>query len=354
MTDLADRLAPLASELARLETTVPTDLAAFKLNENIVDLGEGEHAPLRGPLPPRGPATGLIAVGGETVARWGSPERPDVVFSVTKAALGTVAGLAIGDGLIGDLDAPVAATIADDAFAGPRNGVITWRQLLGLTSEWSGTLWGIPDSVDWHRAVPKRADAPPKGSYRALQAPGAHWEFNDVRVNVLALALTKLYGRSLDAVFRERILAPIGSEHPAIWNGFDDAVTAINGVPVPVVSGGAHWGGGLVLSTLDLGRLAQLYLKRGLWRGQRLLPDAWFDALREATPHNPAFGLMWWTNRSGALPFLSPEAIWASGIANFVVIDPARDLVVILRWYDVPRRDDILARIAAVVDGISP
>lgn len=347
---LAVRLAPVVAELGDFEPPLPVDLAAFKLNENIVELKEGPHAALQGPLPPRGPATGLVAVGGTTLVSWGTPARADVAFSMTKAALGTLAGVALGDGLIGDLDAPVRDLLPVTEFEGPHNGRVTWRHLLDLTSEWSGTLWGIPDSIDWHRAVPKRPDAPPKGSHRDLQAPGTYWEFNDVRVNLLALALTRLFGNDLGEVFATRVLRPIGGGDGFVWNGFDGADIDIGGRKVHVVSGGGHWGGGLVISTDDLARFAALQLWRGVWEGQRLIPDRWFDLLREASPHNLSFGLMWWVNRSGQLPFLSKETIWASGIGNFLVIDPARDLTVILRWYDVPRRDDILRRITGVVD----
>ncbi|CAO3430182.1 serine hydrolase domain-containing protein [Azospirillum endophyticum] len=345
-----DRLTALAAEFAEWETTVPVDLHAFKLRENLTELGEGDFAAIRGPLPPRGPATGVIAVAGETLAAWGIPEKPDVAFSVTKAALGTLAGLALADGRIASLDEPVGDRAPVAEFSGSHNSRVTWRHLLTLTSEWSGSLWGIPDRIDWHRAVPKRPDAPPKGSPRDLAEPGGHWEFNDVRVNALALALTVLFRNDLETVFRHRILAPIGGGPGFAWNGFDGATVELDGRAVPVVTGGGHWGGGLVVSTDDLARFATLQLRRGVHGDARILPDAWFDALRVATPHNPSFGLMWWNNRAGAIPTLSPEAIWASGIANFVAIDPAHDLVVALRWYDVPRRDTILARITSALE----
>ncbi|MBB6255320.1 serine hydrolase domain-containing protein [Nitrospirillum iridis] len=348
------RLDGVIDQVRGWETPIPSDLAAFKLHENAVEYQEGPHAPLVGPLPPRGPATGLVIQRGRVVGQWGTPDRPDVAFSVTKTALSVVAGLAVADGLIDDLDRPVAERVALDAFATDWNRGITWRHLLTLTSEWSGSLWGIPDSIDWHRTVPKRPDDPPKGTWRVRQSPGSHWEFNDVRVNVLALALTRLVGEDLGDVLRRRVLDPLGAVDPWSWHGYTGSGIVIGDRSVPVVAGGGHWGGGLQISARDLGKLGQLHLARGRWNGDALLPDSWFDSIREATPQRPDFGLMWWTNRRGTIPALSEQAIWGSGIANLIVVEPAHDAVIVLRWYDVSRRDEILARILGALDGAAP
>ena len=339
----------LARDFARIETRVPVDLLAFKFQENSVEYAEGDCAAIIGPLPDRGPATGLVLHRGRIAAQWGMPARQDIAFSVTKGALSLLAGLALDRGLIPALDAPVSQTVATPEFASGANAAITWRQLMTLTSEWQGRLWGIPDSIDFHRTVPKRPDDPPKGSPRERRAPGAHWEFNDVRVNVLALALTHAWGEGLEDVLAREVMAPLDAAGGWRWHGYDGAQAVIDGRAVPVVSGGAHWGGGMIASSHDLARLGLLYARRGLWGGRRIAPALWFDALRQPTPLKPEFGLMWWNNGTGLIPALSPQAIWSSGIANLLVVDPAHDLVVVLRWYDVPQRDEMLARIVAAL-----
>ncbi|MBH1973516.1 MAG: serine hydrolase [Rhodobacteraceae bacterium] len=339
--------AGLGAVIAGWETKVPIDIKSFKLHENTVEYAEGDCARIIGPMPDRGPATGMILHRGEIVAQWGTPARRDVAFSVTKGCLSMLAGMALDRGLIPALDAPVSASVTAPEF-GSANATITWRQLMTLTSEWQGSLWGIPDSIDFHRTVPKPASGPAKGSPRDRRAPGTLWEFNDVRVNVLALALTLAWGESLDEVLRREVMTPIGATPDWIWHGYDNAEIQIAGKAVPVVSGGAHWGGGLIASTYDLARLGLLYARRGDW-GKALVSPLWFDALRAPTPLKPEFGLMWWNNGGQLIPPLSRQAIWSSGIANFLCVDPARDLVVVLRWYDVLRRDEILARIVAAL-----
>ena len=76
----------------------------------------------------------------------------------------------------------------DDGFASPHNRAITWRHLLQQTSEWQGTLWDKPDSVDHNRQVGLGNDNSRKGRCGRWNAPGTRFEYNDVRVNLLAFA----------------------------------------------------------------------------------------------------------------------------------------------------------------------
>ncbi|WP_244600728.1 serine hydrolase [Agrobacterium sp. LAD9] len=345
------RLEPVIEELSQWETPLPIDLAAFKLDENLIEYEEGEHGRLSGPMSSRGSATGLIVHRGEIAGYWGAPDRSDTAFSVTKGALSVLTGLALSQGRIGGLDDAVHRSVDIEAFSEGRNSAITWRHLLTMTSEWRGSLWGIPDSIDWNRAVPRRPDAPKKGTPRQTFEPGAYWEFNDVRVNVLALALTALFRENLEEVFRREIMNPIGASDGWRWHGYETSHIDIDGRTVPVVAGGGHWGGGLVVPAFDLARLALLHVHRGDWNGRTILPGEWFEQIAVPCPLNPAYGLMWWTNAGGTIPALSRHAIWGSGISNLVVADRGKDLVVVLRWYDVARRDEILARIAGALQG---
>lgn len=67
----------------------------------------------------------------------------------------TLAGIAVMRGLIRAIDDPVRGHSLDGAFESPQNRSITWRHLLEQTSEWQGTLWGKPDTIDHNRDVGK-------------------------------------------------------------------------------------------------------------------------------------------------------------------------------------------------------
>jgi CubicO group peptidase (beta-lactamase class C family) len=343
--DLSDALAFARDS----ETRMPRDLAAF-LREHNRD--EGVHGAITGPLLPRGDSTGVVLRRGECIARWGAPEQPGVCFSLTKCFVSALAGVAVADGLIG-LDDRVAASVPGPWFTGAHNGAITWRHLLQLTSEWRGTLFGKPDAVDWHRVAGGAAPAgtPRKGSARVLQAPGTHWEYNDVRMNALVLALTHVLARALPEVLKARVMDPIGASDEWSWHGYDDAFVKVGDRVLPSVAAGAHWGGGVFASAFDLARLGELYRRRGEWNGRAVLPVSWVDACISPGDVNRSYGMLWWLNEEGAFEGLPRGSFWGGGLGGHLLwIDPAHELVVVTRWIEQERRVPLLRRIVAAID----
>ena len=114
-----------------------------------------------GPFKPRGGTNGILLKGGRIVGRWGDPGRVDMTFSIAKSYIAVLAGIALGDSLIPDIDARVAETVPGDYFASPHNSAITWRHLLSQTSEWEGTLWDKPE-LSYRRG---RSRPAPRGSF---------------------------------------------------------------------------------------------------------------------------------------------------------------------------------------------
>lgn len=310
----------------------------------------GEEPPwdtVLGEVRPRGGAGGLVIRGGRIAAEWGDPDRVDMTFSIAKSYLAVLAGIAVDRGLIRSIDDPVRDTSLDDGFASPQNRTITWRHLLQQTSEWEGTLFDKPDLVDRNRHVGAGTGAKPKGSHRDLQPPGTYWEYNDVRVNRLALSLLHVFRRPLPEVLRETVMDPIGASPTWEWRGYRNSTVTIDGRPIESVSGGGHWGGGMFISARDHARFGTLILRRGVWAGRRLLSDSWIEALTDPCPLKPGYGLLWWLNTDRAQYPAAPEtSVFAVGMGtNLIWIDPALDLVVVARWVAKDRVDDLIGRI---------
>ena len=335
------KIAAAAAYAAEHETPWPRDLA-------IPIAGDFGEAPpwneTLGPVRPRGGPNGVILRGGRLVASWGDPRRIDMTFSVAKSYLAILAGLAWDRGMIGGLDEPVRKTVDDGGFDPPHNDAITWRHLLQQTSEWEGTLWDKPDLVDRNRSVGGRPTAGPKGTHRDLRRPGEFWEYNDVRVNRLALALLRLWRRPLPEVFRELVMEPIGASPGWEWHGYRNSHVEIDGRRMQSVSGGSHWGGGVFIHAFDQARIGLLLLRGGVWQGRRILSENAIAAMREPCPLYPQYGALWWLNTEKKLYPSAPETgFYARGAGgNLTWIEPGLDIVAVLRWIDPAAADGFM------------
>ena len=300
-----------------------------------------------GPVRPRGKASGLIVKNGYIVAEWGDPSRVDMTFSVTKSYLSTVAGLAVDQRLISSIDQPVKQMVWDQTFEGPHNEKITWWHLLNQTSDWSGCLF---DFCDW-------ADRPPKDGNiedwkrRPLLEPGTHFEYNDVRVNLLAYSLLQVWRTPLPQVLKERIMDPIGASSTWRWYGYENSFVNIDGLMVQSVSGGGHFGGGLFINSYDHARFGLLFCRNGKWKNRELISPSWIAAARQPSSVNPSYGLMWWTNAENEFKGLSPKIYYADGYGgNYIIVDDEHDLVIVTRWLDTSRLDEFVRLVVSSID----
>ena len=316
---------------------------------------------LRGPVHARGPLSGVALQHGLEVAAWGEPERADLTFSVAKTFLALLAGVAHGRGLLPDVDEPVIERVRGIGFEAPHNRSITWAQLLEQTSEWEGTCLGVPDTVDRYRHVshdPRPASGR-KGDARPLQAPGTYWEYNDVRINQLSLALLHLFGEPLPEVFRDALMRPLGASDDWRWAGYDDAWVELPASAgraarrVQSVPGGTHWGGGVSISARDQARIGQLLLNGGRHGDAQLLPAHWVTRMRQPCALAPFYGWLMWLNRDGkTFPGASPDSSFMVGAGgHYVWIEPEHDAVVVVRWLDPEHAPAFIGQVSEVLAG---
>ena len=291
-----------------------------------------------GPLHVRGGVSGVVWQRGAEIAAFGEPERADQTFSVAKTYLALLAGVAQQRGLLPDVDAAIVKALPGIGFDSPHNQPITWRHLLEQTSEWEGTLFGLPDTVDRWRAVAHNPVAPAgrKGDARPLQPPGNYWEYNDVRINQLSLALLHLFKKPLTEVFETSIRAPLGCTDTFAWEPYDNAWVTVDGQRLPSVPGGTHWGGGVRTSARDMARIGQLLLDDGVHASQRLLPEAWVAAMCKPCAIAPFYGWLVWRNLDAkAWPGASADSVFMLGAGGHTVwVEPALAVVAVVRWLD--------------------
>jgi CubicO group peptidase (beta-lactamase class C family) len=289
------------------------------------------HNAIIGKTAPRGSLNGLIVRGGRIVAEWGDTSRVDMTFSVTKSFLSTVVGLAWQRGLIGDVHDRVHPYVPDTGlFDAAHNQPITWDHLLRQTSDWQGTLWDKPDWAD--RPEGERPSDYPN---RKLSDPGGRYKYNDVRVNVLALAALHVWRRPLPEVLRVEVMDPIGASNTWRWYGYENSWIELDGQRMQSVSGGGHWGGGMFISARDMARFGLLFLRNGRWGEREIVSPKWIAMARTPGSANPEYGYMNWFLNTGRKPLPSaPESsvTFRGNGQNIIYIDWENDLVVVVRW----------------------
>ncbi len=321
-----------------------------------------------GPFKPRGEPTGVILRGGYVVASWGEPDRVDMTHSVTKSFLSVTLGLAYDRRLFSSVrdtvwrsQAPTYALRLSapsepgamyghpmflDPWGTPHNRSITWDDLLRQTSDWEGTLWGKPEWAD------RPAQNAAEWTTRARKQPGTAYEYNDVRVNVLALAATNLWRRPLPEVLQEHVMGPIGASRTWRWHGYDNAWITLDGRAVQVVSGGGHWGGGMFINAWDMARFGLLTQRRGVWGEQRILSEDWVKLSLTPTVPEPTYGYMNWflnTDRKW-MPSAPPSAFGHVGNGtNLVFVAPEQDLVIVVRWIENNAINEFLGKVLGAI-----
>ena len=330
------------------ESKAPRDLEA---NHALTWGSEPFDEPL-GPYRDRGPQTGLIIKDGYIVAEWGEIHRVDMTFSVAKSFLSSTVGLAFDKGLIRDVHDPVRDYFApivlppgdgepgdeEDGVGAPRtrtlfesehNRKITWNHLLRQTSDWEGTLWGKPDWAD------RPGDDVSANRYRDHNEPGTVYKYNDVRVNLLALAALQVWRRPLPQVLKESLMDPIGASTSWRWHGYRNSWVTLDGVRMNSVSGGGHWGGGMQLSALDQARFGYLTLNKGRWNGRQVLSEKWLAMAETPTQANTGYGFMnFFLNTDRESIPAAPESAFSHRGAgtNLIYVDRENNLLVVARW----------------------
>jgi CubicO group peptidase (beta-lactamase class C family) len=301
-----------------------------------------------GPTKKRGGPAGMILKNGHIIAVWGDTKRVDMTFSVTKSFLSTMAGLAFDNGLIANTNDKVRQYIWDGTFDGNHNSKVNWEQLLQQNSAWTGSIWG---GKDWADRPPKKGDID-DWKFEEPKEPGTFMEYNDVRVNVLAYALTHVWRKPMPLVLKENIMDKIGASTTWRWYGYDHAWTEVDGIKMKSVTGGGHSGAGLFINTEDMARFGLLFLNNGKWKQDRLISEDWIKKAVAPSETNVNYGYMWWLNKKGERHWegLSETIFYAAGFGgNFIVIDKENDMVVVTRWLEPNKIGEFMNKVNAAL-----
>ena len=219
-------------------------------------------------------------------------------FSVAKAFVSTLVGIAIDRGLIHSVDDPVTRYLPELARRDPRFERITVGDLLRMSS---GLRYveGAPPHDDERTYMDPDLRRAALESTLIVEDPGHHWLYNNYNPLLLGMILERVSGGSVTALLQTALWNPVGMEFGGSWSldsrasGFEKMESGINA------------------RAIDFAKLGELYLHHGTWRGQRVVSEKWIQSATQPWPapagyygdgtfFNAAghyFGYFWWGDR---------------------------------------------------------
>jgi CubicO group peptidase (beta-lactamase class C family) len=217
-------------------------------------------------------------------------ESPRMLFSLSKSFTSTAVGMAAAEGLL-SVEDPVLSFFPRKAPKSPPPNLAAMRvrHLLSMNTgheeDTTNRVMRTRDPVKAFLELPVERE------------PGTRFVYNSGASFMLSAIVQELTGRRVSDYLGPRLFKKLGIEG-ARWERH----------PCGIDFGG--WG--LSLRLEDIARFGQLYLQKGLWKGERILPEAWIDRASsrqsDNSGGNPApvsdwqqgYGYQFWRCRHGA------------------------------------------------------
>jgi CubicO group peptidase (beta-lactamase class C family) len=275
--------------------------------------------------------------------RWGTP-LGTVAFdattlhdlrSVSKSIVGLLYGIALAEGKVPALDAPVLASFPEyqDLASDERRRAIRMVHVLTMTMglEWNEDLpytdprnseIAMEASRDRYRYILERPITAP---------PGQGWRYSGGATALLGHLIAKGTGMPLLDYAKAKLFGPMDIAAVEWTNGFNGEASAASG---------------LRMRPADLASMGQLVMQRGRWGDRQVVPSDWMTAA--LTPRITAwegmqYGYHWYvpTRRDGSPAFMG---IGLGG--QRLVVVPSQELVYVIFMGNYTRADQVQRTIA--------
>lgn len=236
-----------------------------------------------------------------------------LIWSSTKQVLGILAGIALDQGVVSSLDAPLSELLPEEVANHPEKATITFRQLItmysgidfnndGINGQTDEILRQIPENLtSFILSLPMKDD------------PGTVFHYNDGDPQLVASIIQRANGIPTDQ-WADDVLFSKLNVHNYHWVRYKD---------------GATLGGfGLETTPRELGKIALCVANGGRASNRQVVPESWIREMTtvriEDTLTGYSFGYYWWLDPVRGIQFM-----WGHG-GQFAFIVPSKSLVVVM------------------------
>ena len=257
---------------------------------------------------------------GVLVAEWyedgRGPDSYGASWSMAKSFTSALVGIAIEEGAIAGVDVPLVEYYPQ--WQGSPRDQIRIEDVLRMAS---GLMWDEiyqidnANNSDVVKLVFTTESPLDYVLSKPLESPpGTVFEYSSGDTLLLSGVLAKATGMRAGDYAQERLLTRLGIETAEWWR-------AKTGETLTYCC--------LDMTSRDFARFGLLYLRRGVWEGEQVVPAAWVDASLTPSPLYAGYGYQWWRegNDDSRLP---PDLFMAKGHdSQYIYVVPSLELVVV-------------------------
>lgn len=176
---------------------------------------------------------------------------------------------------------------------------------------------------------------------KSVAPPDSLWLYNSGATNIVSLQIRRIIDNDADyyAFPRRELFNPLGMRS-AIFE--TDA-------------SGTFVGSSYVYASMrDYVRFGLLYLNKGNWLGNQLLPEGWTDqAMQPADGSGGRYGSLFWLNRSGDYPDAPADLFMCRGHdGQYIYIIPSMQLVIVRTGFSKKGQFDYNAFVSSILKSI--
>lgn len=236
-------------------------------------------------------------------------------FSIAKAFVGALIGIAIDEGKVHSEQDPVTDYLPElkktDGF-----DKITIKHLLQHTSGIKFTDSELDLGSDnarfyWGNDLRKEIQ-----NLKLECPPGTYFHYGSANTQLLGMVLEKVYAISLSEILQEKIWKPLGMESPALWATDRNDSLAVEKAFCC-----------LYARAIDFAKFGKLYLDHGLWNNRQIVPSSW--VLQSVHPDPSDHNRRYYNNNLGLSP-LNYQSFYAIGLfGQYIYCDPAKNLIIV-------------------------
>jgi CubicO group peptidase (beta-lactamase class C family) len=257
-------------------------------------------------------------------------------FSMAKSFTSALIGIAIDEGYIDSVDAPVVTYIQE--LRGKGFDSLTIRHLLMMSSGFNYSETSLPGDIDfpWGDDVATYYSLDLRKTalgVKVSEPPGKHFRYNNYHPLLLGMILERTTGRSVAEYLEEKIWKPLGMEFPASWSidseesGFEKMESGINA------------------RAIDFAKFGRLFLNNGDWNGTRIISERWVAESTTRDYDVPTdyyrlpgwwvssfesglgyYKYMWWAYTRGENDY---DFYAAGHLGQYVYVSPRRNLIIV-------------------------